>query len=223
MPRVSEAHLAARRDQILQAAWTCFARDGFHATSMQDVFAEAGLSAGAVYRYFPSKQALVQATAESIFTMLDAFFDRMRDEPRPPTPTEFIQAITAHVTDFADDGTDRIKIALNVWSEALRDPQIGDTAATTVRKLRGLFADLAGQWQRTGALPRDADAEAVASVLYSLTAGFLLQRLLVGDVTSEAYSAGLASLLAFDPDTNADADANANADRSVAEVAGSDA
>ncbi|HEY9407971.1 MAG TPA: helix-turn-helix domain-containing protein, partial [Jiangellaceae bacterium] len=53
MPRVSEAHLAARRDQILQAAWTCFARDGFHATSMQDVFAEAGLSAGAVYRYFP--------------------------------------------------------------------------------------------------------------------------------------------------------------------------
>ena len=207
MPRVSEAHLAARRDQILQAAWTCFARDGFHATSMQDVFAEAGLSAGAVYRYFPSKQALVKATADSVFGMLDAFFEEMRDEPRPPTPTEFIQALTTHVAEFADDGTDRIKIALNVWSEALRDPQIGDTAATTVRKLRGLFADLAGQWQRTGALSRDADADAVATVLYSLTAGFLLQRLLVGDVTSEGYSAGLAALLAFDADTSATATA----------------
>ena len=46
MPRVSEDHLLARRQQILDAARVCFLRDGFHNTSMQDVIAEAGLSVG---------------------------------------------------------------------------------------------------------------------------------------------------------------------------------
>ena len=55
MPRVSDEHLAARRQQILDAARACFLRNGFHATSMQDVIGEAGLSVGAVYRYFKSK------------------------------------------------------------------------------------------------------------------------------------------------------------------------
>jgi len=50
MPRVSEAHLAARRQQILDAAQIRFIRNGFHQTSMQDVIAEAGLSVGAVSR-----------------------------------------------------------------------------------------------------------------------------------------------------------------------------
>ena len=64
VPRVSEAHLAARRQQILDAARTCFLRNGFHQTSMQDVIREAGLSVGAVYRYFPSKNDLITALAE---------------------------------------------------------------------------------------------------------------------------------------------------------------
>ena len=43
MPKVSQQHRDARREQIMAAARRCFLRDGFHATSMQDLFAEAGL------------------------------------------------------------------------------------------------------------------------------------------------------------------------------------
>ncbi|HEY3480630.1 MAG TPA: helix-turn-helix domain-containing protein, partial [Streptomyces sp.] len=64
MPKVSEEHKESRRRQIIDAAWVCFARNGFHKTSMPDVFAEAGLSAGAVYRYFSGKEALIAAIAE---------------------------------------------------------------------------------------------------------------------------------------------------------------
>jgi TetR/AcrR family transcriptional regulator, repressor for uid operon len=45
-----------RRTRILDAAETCFVRSGFHRTTMQDVAAEAGMSAGNLYRYFPSKE-----------------------------------------------------------------------------------------------------------------------------------------------------------------------
>ena len=64
MPKVSQQHRDARREQILAAARRCFLRDGFHATSMQDLFAESGLSSGAVYSYFASKDDVIEAIAE---------------------------------------------------------------------------------------------------------------------------------------------------------------
>src|SRR6516165_10545869 len=64
VPKVSQQYRDARRDQILDAARRCFLRDGFHATSMQDLFAEASLSSGAVYSYFTSKDDVIVAIAE---------------------------------------------------------------------------------------------------------------------------------------------------------------
>jgi len=61
MPRVSEDHLTARREQILAAARRCFLRKGVHNTSMQDLIGEAGMSVGAVYRYFRSKDEIINA------------------------------------------------------------------------------------------------------------------------------------------------------------------
>src|ERR1700704_4475925 len=53
-----------RRDEILEAAGRCFVRSGFHQTSMQEICAEAGMSAGNLYRYFPSKEAIIAGIAE---------------------------------------------------------------------------------------------------------------------------------------------------------------
>ena len=64
MPKVTEAHSAARRQQIIDAAYRCFARKGFHQATMRDIYAESGLSVGAVYHYFSSKDAIIQASFE---------------------------------------------------------------------------------------------------------------------------------------------------------------
>lgn len=61
MPKVSEAHLERRRQQILNAAMACFARKGFHQTTMADIAAEAGVSDTLAYRYFSGKEELVEA------------------------------------------------------------------------------------------------------------------------------------------------------------------
>src|SRR5258706_14095937 len=64
MPKIAEAARAARRDQIIAAGLTCFARAGYHATTMADVAAQAGVSKGTPYLYFDSKQALFLALHE---------------------------------------------------------------------------------------------------------------------------------------------------------------
>src|SRR5215218_5000095 len=61
MPQVTLEHVEARRRQILSAALRCFAREGFHRTTMQDIFRGADLSPGAVYSYFTGKDELIAA------------------------------------------------------------------------------------------------------------------------------------------------------------------
>ena len=60
---------AARRDhqtqRIMDAAKICFVRSGFQGASMQQICAEAGMSPGALYRYFPSKEAIIEAICEA--------------------------------------------------------------------------------------------------------------------------------------------------------------
>ena len=59
MPKLKPDTQRARREHILDAALTCFARGGFHATTMQAICREAGVSPGALYVYFDSKEALI--------------------------------------------------------------------------------------------------------------------------------------------------------------------
>src|SRR6201991_2298922 len=83
---------ADRRAEILDAAERCFARAGFHQASMQEICAEAGMSPGNLYRYFPSKEALIagisernRADAVASFVMVDqapAFFDGLAELAR---------------------------------------------------------------------------------------------------------------------------------------------
>ena len=120
MPRVSEAHLAARRRQILDAARACFARNGFHATSMQDVVAESGLSIGAVYRYFKSKDDLIQAIAEEVVGMLVGQVDHLVDARPLPPLTEVMDGVLRVVeTQTGPDGV--VRMAIQVWGESLRN------------------------------------------------------------------------------------------------------
>src|SRR5215472_7370156 len=63
-PHIDSSGEADRRSRILEAAERAFVRHGFHATTMQHVAAEAGMSPGNLYRYFRSKEALVEGLCE---------------------------------------------------------------------------------------------------------------------------------------------------------------
>jgi AcrR family transcriptional regulator len=194
MPKVTDAHRAARRRQILDAAGRCFVRNGFHATSMQDVFGEAGLSAGAVYRYFPSKAAIVTAIAEE--TVADV--ERVIEETVGVDPVPPVEEMVARVLDAVDAHTGpqgNARIGVQVWAEALRSPALADLVQVTYARIRSRFVELAKRAQDAGRIPADADPEQVGTVLFGMVPGYILQRLLVGGVDPAVYRAGLHAVL----------------------------
>ncbi len=199
MPRVSEQYLADRRAEIIAAAARLFAANGFHATSMADIITEAGLSAGAVYRYFRSKEELIASVAETALTTADEAFGRLLADGAAPSPaqalTALVHAIDSRVVHNEATGVDLSRIGVQVWAEALRNPQLAARADEVYRRLRGNFAEVARRRQAAGTLPPDAVPEQVGAAMLSLVQGFILQRLLVDGTDADAYLAGVTALL----------------------------
>ncbi len=192
MPKVTEAHLAARRRQIMDAARTCFIRQGFHATSMQHVIAEAGLSVGAVYRYFPSKNDLVMAIAGEVVTDIGTILDGMVEHS---TLAEAMSgAIDTMTTQLGSDGA--LRLAVQIWAEAQHDPALAEFAGGIYRDLREKFVALAKRAQAAGELPADADPRALGAALFALLPGYGLQHLLTGGPDADTFKAGVRGLLA---------------------------
>jgi len=195
MPKMSEEYLEQRRRHILQAAQRCFARKGFDQTSLQDIFRESGLSAGAVYRYFKSKDDLVQAIASGLFERLVAIIEEpLREDPVPGIEQIIGRVALALQEMSGQDGPARV--VLPVLAAALHDPAIAAMARQLLGSFRARLVDALTRMRNLGRIPPDTDLQAVGAAVFALLPGFLVQHLLVGDVTAKTFELGLSQLLA---------------------------
>jgi len=144
VPKVTEEHRLARRAQIVAAARTCVIEEGFHKTTMADVIRESGLSAGAVYGYFKSKEEIVAAIAEDALSTIDELFQKILATEQAVTPLMALEAAINHVVAVAErPGGDVTRVAIQAWAEALRNPAIMATACDKYTVLRGNFEAVA--------------------------------------------------------------------------------
>jgi AcrR family transcriptional regulator len=160
---------------------------------MADVLAEAGLSAGAVYRYFPSKTAIVAAIAhETVGQVYRELEEIISADPLPPLD-DVLGRVFARAGSLAGpDGAARIGV--QVWGEAMHDAALRALAGDVITRLRGVFVEFARRLQAAGQLPADADPFAVGAALLALVPGLILQLLLAGDVEPETVQAGVRAL-----------------------------
>jgi AcrR family transcriptional regulator len=197
MPKVSQAHKDARRQQILEAATRCVAAQGFHRTTMADVIAEAGLSAGAVYGYYKSKTELIRAIADSALGAAAERLEELADAPGPLAPDRVVEEFLAAALHAYGDTSPRV--AVQVWAEAARDPEISAMASDRIRALRDALTTLVRKCQSDGTLDRGGDPELMAQVLVGVLPGYVLQRLLDPGVTVETYVRGAIDLIGAAP------------------------
>ncbi len=196
MPKVTDEHRTARREQILDAAVRCAAREGFHKTTMAHVIAESGLSAGAVYGYFSGKTALIQAIAGRVVGFFAGTLQETAEGPGPVSVESAFAAVVARVDAIASeaDGASA-RVAVHAWSEAARDEQVADIVRSSIDRVhRGWLAVLA-RAEQDGNLRPGLDHDRMARVLVGLMPGFLLQGPLLGVIDGPTYVAAVTDLL----------------------------
>jgi TetR/AcrR family transcriptional regulator, transcriptional repressor of aconitase len=194
MAKVSAEYLDARRRHILDAARRCFVRNGFHATSMQDIFAEAGMSAGGVYRYFKSKDDLVDAIAANALSFVYGSFEALLATTDLPSLDEAVARILDQIVRL-DREQSTIAIGIQVWAEALRAPRLAARVAEILGNIRLLLTRLVERYQQDGRIDRDLPAGDVGRTLSMLVNGYMLQHALLGDVEVAHVRNGLKALL----------------------------
>ncbi|MFI0354669.1 TetR/AcrR family transcriptional regulator [Actinomadura sp. 9N407] len=194
MPRMSEEHLERRRRQILDAARACFIRNGVHATSMQDIFAEAGLSAGAVYRYFKSKTDIIEAITGTVIGDLHVFLAELVEHDPVLPLDEMVVRMTERVVKLSGpEGP--MRLAPQAWALAMYDADLRHYVQQNVAGLRGHWIEYMRRCVAAGLLPADTDTEAAGKAIFGILPGFLLQRLIVEDITPEQLRTGVRTLI----------------------------
>ena len=173
MRRANAQLQSDRKDEILAAAQRCFVRAGFHGASMQDICAEAGMSPGNLYRYFPSKEALIAGIAE-------------RD--RAEVAQQFASADLSHgffaVLEglahhhFAVRPDEQVMLCTEVMAEARRNPEIARISASFDADVKKWLVDLMRAAAKRGDIPGDVDFDGVATMLMIIADGVWWRRAL---------------------------------------------
>lgn len=194
MPKLRPDTHRARRENILDAALACFTRGGFHATTMQMICQEAGVSPGALYVYFDSKEALIAGLCERDRA---EFAERFAALARAPDFLDALGELGQHY--FVNEPPEKQRFAVEMGIEATRNPRIAEIFMSVDRfcndSFEALFLRLEAEgriapiidiptlvkvfnvfgdgmfWRR--AIDPDADIAAVLPVVINLISGLL--------------------------------------------------
>jgi AcrR family transcriptional regulator len=176
MPKVAQAHLDARRQQIVDAARVRFARDGFARTSMADIVTESGLSTGAIYSYFAGKDELVIAVCEQASDAL----------PKALT-TKAINDFLEHVRRLARD-KGHARLTAQIYAEAAFSPALAAIVTEQLSTLRLAIADLLPDRSKT-------EAARVAEAFVALCSGYSEQLAVRGDLDPKPFTRALMAIV----------------------------
>ena len=160
MPRVAQQHLDARRQQIIDAARARFARDGFARTSMPDIVAESGLSTGAIYRYFKSKDEIVAAVCAQSLEGRPAGLDLA-------SVGEFLE----HLRRLSID-RGHARLALQIQAEAALSPSLAEIVERSQQEHRDHVAGLIRAARADGRLGAGPDPDQHAEAYVGLLSGY---------------------------------------------------
>jgi TetR/AcrR family transcriptional regulator, repressor for uid operon len=170
-----------RRSEILDAAQRCFARTGFHQTSMQQVCSEAGMSAGNVYRYFPSKEAIIAGITERDRAEVAA---RLASAQFTEDFFTTFAELARHY--FVERTADEVGLCAEMMSESRRNPTIAKIMEECDTDVKERLVTMLRSAQARGDISRDADIGAAVDMLMVIADGVWWRRAVDPKFNAEA-------------------------------------
>ena len=163
-----------RRTQILDAAIICFAKRGFHQTSMHDISAEAGISVGLIYRYFANKEAVIAAMADRHKREIQSVLERAQEAPT------LLEALEVLFTAHCCETSPQIQSAfvVDLYAESARNPQMADLVRDVLETTMDGVTDLIAHSPEAanganGLAPRE-----LSELIFAVARGMLMRDVL---------------------------------------------
>ena len=192
-PNVPDSYLKARQEQIINAAVKCFSQKGFHQTTMKDICETAGLSPGAVYNYFPSKEDIVSRCAELSLQRNEAMFASASDK----NIVDAFKDLTAMIFSLTkQEGIkDAMSFDLELWAESTRNQRVYNALHRNEKAMIDMLVKMVKKGQKEDIFNREVDATSFARLLFSMFIGFEVQLVANPDMDIDSYIAVLHSFV----------------------------
>ena len=181
MPKLSLSQQDERRARVLDAAEICFPRMGFHRTTMQDICREAGISAGALYLYFDSKEDLIAGIVERDREDVLSRFAALAHEPDLLVGLQNVMRGC-----IIDRPPHKSALIIEIGAEATRNPAIARTLAHCDRSIKASLLALLDRAVMQGRVTLDRPAHEIVGVMELLADGMFWRRAIDPDFDAEA-------------------------------------
>jgi TetR/AcrR family transcriptional repressor of uid operon len=171
MPKLAPKTQHARRERILDAAERCFVNKGFHQATMDDICREAGVSPGALYTYFASKEALIAGLCERENERFS------NDLAQVTAEDDVLVALRALAEKYCcDEPAEKVRLHVEISAEAGRNPIIGDTVRSMDKVCREGLCQLLEREVKRGAIRPTVPIDVIVRAMYAFGDGLFLSR-----------------------------------------------
>ncbi|MSS84321.1 TetR/AcrR family transcriptional regulator [Actinomycetaceae bacterium WB03_NA08] len=202
MPKVTQAHRDRQMRKILTAAEECFAEDGFHNASMDQIIKTANMSSSTVYRYFPNgKESLIETISHSRFDPLISAISTWGTSKKTPTLSEALktglQSLWA-CDDFDSSAAAIVRsarLAIGAWAEAPRDRKLQENFISHIGRVDEELQQLIGKWQDNGTVTRRLTPLEISQIIRSNVMGIIAELAIHGEMNIETHLQRLCKLL----------------------------
>lgn len=194
MEEARAAYADVRRQQILGAAVACFCRSGFHKTTMQEIAQEVGLSPGALYRYFRSKEEIIEECGRGSRERNEAIF-RMAGEEEGTLPALYRVIDTLFGLLDLPGAAEGLPLEIEMWAERQRNPRIAELLTEALDTVRVPLATIVREAQARGEIDGGLRPESVAQVMVSFAEGMVLQKVMDPGLDHWAYADVIKAML----------------------------
>jgi TetR/AcrR family transcriptional repressor of uid operon len=181
-----------RRGEILAAAKRCFSHSGFHGTSMQEICAEAQMSPGSLYRYFPSKEAIIAGIAEQDRADVAEKFQAIVEAP------DFFSALAYAARHYiVEESMEEVCLQSEIKAESRRNPEIAKIYAGIEQEVKAGLLNVLRIAVERGDIPPHIDLEIATTMLMALVDGLYWRRAVDPEFDAETVLPTLLSVTHF--------------------------
>ncbi|XQW83766.1 TetR/AcrR family transcriptional regulator [Thalassotalea piscium] len=172
----------ARRDQVLCAAADCFRRKGYHSAGMAEISRTAGMSAGHIYNYFDSKEAIIESIIEKDMEEMFSIFKQFEDHPSDVL-TAILDSVHVGVERHMDPSS--CVTDLDMLAEAGRNDKVATLLRNSDTKARARMRDLLISDKSLLKGNSDEEIDSRINVIFSVMAGLLIRKVLYPELKEE--------------------------------------
>lgn len=181
--RYSDPALAeARREQVLTAAADCFRRKGYHGAGMAEISKTAGMSAGHIYNYFASKEAIIEAIIQHDMEEMFSVFQEFENHPG-----SLVSVMLEHSEEGIEHKMDKEQgaLQLEMLAEAARNEKIGFLMKEADTQARASFRRLLTSERSLVKDVTDKELDGRINVIFAMFNGLLMRRALYPELQKD--------------------------------------